>query len=773
MEKLRVHIDPKGMMVKPNDREWASITRRIFQSGNVVAVTVRELGQKIRAGHTVCPAIMDGSRASDWQEQQVYMVDIDNADETQPHLPIKQALAICEENNLIPAIYYQTFGYSKERQKYRLVFIMDKPVPDPQERYIIANTLVEMFPQSDKNCINANRYFAGTNRKVILHNENARVSLEAVMAVPTPHRIGKHHSAKTSQAKMRADLGLDPMIRHYDFLTHLIARNGEYRESGNIVYFKNCEICGHKDDLRYYKDTNTFYCFSSDGETGGSIIQYLMITEGLTLKEAKNRLKFDLCDPKWSEPTPFDEYNLPQFPVEQLPPILRTWVEAVAVNTATPVDMAAVSALAVVASTVQGKYVIEGKVDYTEPLNIYVLIIANSGERKSQIVKIMTKDILKYEDEENKRRKPEIEQWQNKYTIKQQQLDKAISKGDAKLASQLRTELSELETNMPKYLRLIADDVTPEALTSLLAENNGTIAVFSTEGGFFDIFSGMYNKKGANIDTLLKAHEGGSIRVDRKGREHEKIDKPALTMLLAAQKSVLEGVLNNPVFTGRGLTARFLYSIPTSLMGSRPAETDAIPSKLKAKYKKLIFCLLKIPMQDNRKPYYLKLDADANAVQKDFFNWVEPQLIGELADMKGWSPKLSGMALRIAGILHCITHFNAPHEHLVSADTMNRAIAIGKYFLEHAKYTFSLMGADKNIQDAKYILRRLEGQNELRLKISEIQRLCKHFKKQAEMQPALELLMEYGYIKMKFGKKDTGGRPEGIYYELNPLHFGE
>lgn len=71
----------------------------------------------------------------------------------------------------------------------------------------------------------------------------------------------------------------------------------------------------------------------------------------------------------------------------------------------------------------------------------------------------------------------------------------------------------------------------------------------------------VYSSNVVSIDTVLKAYTGDPIRVDRKGREAESIDSPALTMLLSAQESVLEGMLTNDAFRGRGLLGRFLYCI--------------------------------------------------------------------------------------------------------------------------------------------------------------------------------------------------------------------
>lgn len=61
---------------------------------------MRQLAQKIGTGHTVCPAVLNGSKAADWREQQVFMVDIDNADKNQPQLSEEQAVEICDEHGL-------------------------------------------------------------------------------------------------------------------------------------------------------------------------------------------------------------------------------------------------------------------------------------------------------------------------------------------------------------------------------------------------------------------------------------------------------------------------------------------------------------------------------------------------------------------------------------------------------------------------------------------------------------------------------------------------
>ena len=248
------------------------------------------------------------------------MVDIDN-EEDGPILRIKDAKAICRDNNLPLAFYYQTFSYTKEHPKFRLGFVMDKPVRDEGMRKHIMEALVNLFPQSDKSCVNADRIFHGTNKTAKLFNENARISWENIEAVTFPTRPAEHHTGHSSHTEMRSDSELNELVQNFDFFGYLKERNGSFRRTSKGAVFHNCEICGHHDNLMYVAETNTFCCRSEN--KGGSIIDYLKYTEGLTTAQAIDKLKNELCEPRWSTPIPLDSVKLPVFPVKALPRPLR------------------------------------------------------------------------------------------------------------------------------------------------------------------------------------------------------------------------------------------------------------------------------------------------------------------------------------------------------------------------------------------------------------------------------------------------------------------
>lgn len=448
--------------------------------------------------------------------------------------------------------------------------------------------------------------------------------------------------------------------------------------------------------------------------------------------------------------------------------------------------MPAVASLGVSSTCLQGKYRVQGKIGHTEPLNGYYAEVAKPGERKSAVCAIFEEPIKAYEKRKNEAFALDIAHSANIRQVLEKEMEalkNAVAKGK-KSYSDMEEKQAEINKHKDiKPLRLICGDVTPEALTSLLADNGGKMAMFSAEGGIFDIFKGLYSQV-TNIDTFLKAHCGDSIRVDRKGRQAEFIERPCLTTLLFIQPDVLRELVGNETFRGRGLVARFMFSFPQSTVGSRKYKTLPIPHEVEQKYRRLCEDMLDVQQHE---PKLLTLSDEAEALSERFYNELEPRLgkNGDLEHMADWAGKLHGAVLRIAGLLHVVEGISIngkgfadiPFDSTLSitGKSMAAAVEIGYYFLAHAEVCYEGINTDENTEKAKYLLSRLETKMPAgELRPSDIWQLCKGkwFKKVADVQPCLELLTDYGYIKPLPGAGVyEGGRPKGERYILNPKYF--
>lgn len=483
-------------------------------------------------------------------------------------------------------------------------------------------------------------------------------------------------------------------------------------------------------------------------------------------------------DPKWEQPIPFTQHMLPAFPVDAFPPAIRDYVLAVAETTQTPVDMSATAALAVLALCQQGKYQIKGKDDWIEPLNLFSVIVAEPSERKSAVISHMTGAVHRFEAEYNKQHAGAVERNRMEKRIlekKQRNLEEMVIKGKAQMEElqDITTQLADFQEIAP--LRLYVDDVTTEKLTSVLAENNGTAAVVSAEGGIFDMLAGIYTKN-VNIDVFLKAHSGDDIRVDRIGRNSETIFHPALTVLLAVQPSVLSGLMSNGVFRGRGLTARFLYCMPQSRVGDRKYRTQPIPDEVSRCYEVLIRNLLQ--EETPKTPELIRLSPEADKLLEAFAGEVESKLKTEYSDIPDWAGKLVGAVLRISGLLyraansHYSDFLDLSGSMVVDEATMAGAIAIGRYFTEHARAAYSLMGADNLVKQSQYALDAIMKNGMTEFTRRDIMRLCRSFTKAEQVQPVLNHLTDLWYIALKESEPSFGkGRPASPTYLVNPLLY--
>lgn len=492
-------------------------------------------------------------------------------------------------------------------------------------------------------------------------------------------------------------------------------------------------------------------------------------------RTAQAQKDFEEIKSGWEEPLPFGRHTVMPFPLDALPPTMRDYAAALSESVQTPVDMAGCSVLSVIATSVQGKYRIRGKPDWVEPLNIYLTVIAPPSERKSAIQHATVRPVSDFENRENIVNAAAIESSRMQRRVLERRLkskEEQLAKGTIQ-QEEVDTLIKELtEHQVQKPLRLFADDITPEKLASVLSENDGRMALLSSEAGIFDTLAGAYSKS-VNIDVMLKSYSGDQIRVDRIGRESENIMNPTLTVLLMAQPSVISRVLSNETFRGRGLTARFLYSMPVSAIGSRQYRSAPVPQNVYKAYERQVFDMLED--EYSAEPELITLSPEADTLLEAFSQELEPKLVKEYAEISDWCGKLAGNVLRIAGLL-CRASVYRGHDFLdvpeplvVDERTMANAIRLGKYFLNHTQAIFNVLPENDMFQNANRILRMISEKGLKEFNRRTAMRNCQTFKRVEDIQPVLDFLDDYGYIALVPAPASSGkGRPPMPSYIVNP-----
>jgi replicative DNA helicase len=496
----------------------------------------------------------------------------------------------------------------------------------------------------------------------------------------------------------------------------------------------------------------------------------------------------------WDPPTPFHEFTLPPFPTAALPDWLRDYVEASAIETQTPPDLAALVTLSVVAATCAKVIEVSVRPGWVEPVNLFTVVAMDPGNRKSAVFSAATAPLEAAERLENQMRAPEILAAQSHLEAAKERLHEAQTALKKAPVDEQASRQQELEyaaadlagIKVPPRCRRLVDDITAEKLTSLLAEQDGRLVLMSAEGDIFDTLAGRYTAGGGvNLGVFLKAHSGDSIHVDRIGRPPEYVERPALTVCLTVQPEIVRGLHRRPEFKGRGLLARLFYALPESLLGRREIRPPSMPAQIRTQYQRAIEKLAALPIRQDSagrvQAHELSLSHEAQRTLEEFERWLEPQLAptGELASMTDWAGKLAGGIVRLAGLLHMAAHWRdaapAPWDQPIAEATVTHAIQIGRYLIAHAQAAYALMGADPEVEQAKILLAWVTAKQRTRFKVRELYQGTKgRFKKVAELAPGLRILVEHGFIREAaptFHPKP--GRKPSPTYVVNPLAYSQ
>lgn len=481
----------------------------------------------------------------------------------------------------------------------------------------------------------------------------------------------------------------------------------------------------------------------------------------------------------WQIPENIKIGDLPEFPIECMPGVLKQYVIEISEELQVPLDMVATSVIASLALCNQGKYVVEGKEGWLEPLNIYAVNIARPSERKSPTMAKIIKPIQDFEAEENEKRKVQIRNSKDMIEMYENKLKKLKGQygSNKKSESEIEKEVANINQLLADYkpvkpFRLLVDDITLESLASVMADNKERVGIFSSEGGIFDIIAGRYSNNIANFDILLKAYSGDRTSIDRKGSEAEILEKPYLTILLFVQPVVAENIFRNEQFKGKGLCARFLYCYPKSKVGNRNVNSKAASKETTENYNNIIKKLLK---KNTEKFQILKLSSEAYSISQTFAERLEIKLKNELEDIDEWAGKFHGNILRIAGNIHLAQNIDT-NNLIISGEIMLKAIEIGAYYLLNAKNIYKIIDETPDKKKSRRIIAKLKEKRICGIiKKYDLYKACrgKNIQKVNDIDGALEFLIETGYIKVVESDMQEGkiGRPSDKLIELNPYIF--
>lgn len=450
---------------------------------------------------------------------------------------------------------------------------------------------------------------------------------------------------------------------------------------------------------------------------------------------------------QWDTPIPVSGSTTtpPTFPAHTLPQWMTEQAEQVAKELQVAVDLPATLGLVALSIIFSGKYHIQVRNTWKESCNLYLVVALPPGAGKSPAFTQMLSPIRKYDLEQADQARTRIEHVAQKRRMIEKAMKRAEEKGDHMEASQLLYDLEKHpEVVVP---RLIADDATPEALVEMMSKQGGRLALISTEGGPFELMAGRYSDR-ANLDVYLKAFSGDTIIVDRVGRGATSVANPHLTVGLTVQPDVVRSLADHPELAGRGLTARFMYSVPIDLVGKRDMmlEYDTNQNIIDLYDHRLRTFLHAHNAHTDTQP--ITVDKDALHLYASTRQALENQRgeDGALKVIAEWTTKLESSIMRVAGLLAL-----ADNKHNIDLPIMRRAVEIGEYWLAHAHIVHDMWGANEVLRDARAVLKWLAQKDDDNFSVRDLHRaMSRRFVGVEECKPVLELLTERGWIRPLF-----------------------
>jgi hypothetical protein len=340
---------------------------------------------------------------------------------------------------------------------------------------------------------------------------------------------------------------------------------------------------------------------------------------------------------------------------------------------------------------------------------------------------------------------------------------------------------------VPAQPECYCDDVTPEKLIYLLARHGGRMFQASAEGTAFEIAKGRYSET-ANFDVYLKGHAGDALRTGRISRDNDCVEHPALSAALCVQPDVIHGLAEQASMRARGFLARWFYIMARSLVGARQIAAAPVEPAIAQQFRDCMMRVWRLKAHTDAKgkdvPHALCFSKEADQSLRQFEKWLEPKLAAgeELSYLAGWANKLAGGIARLAVILHVAASVGDENKGSldpISAATAQGAIELGKnYLLPHAQRAFGVMGADARIEMAERVLSWIATKcecsecsesappNVRRRDIHQAHRRL--FASVDELDPILELLVKYGWLRPTGeGRPGRGGFPSPVY-DVNP-----
>ncbi|MEI6531521.1 MAG: YfjI family protein [Chlamydiota bacterium] len=366
------------------------------------------------------------------------------------------------------------------------------------------------------------------------------------------------------------------------------------------------------------------------------------------------------------------------------------------------------SVLTVLALAAQGYVNVD--VGYgAKPISLFGLTIAESGERKSAVDKVVLLPIREWQKMAERTYYKNRDTYELNRDFWDKQKKAALAREDAE-SGLLQLPQKPLPPLVPY---MICEEPTYEGLVRLLAEGQPIAGLFTDEGarlvGGYALNNDNMLKTAAGLSSLWDAGEISRVRAEEGASVHR---GKRLSVHLMLQEVAFQKLTQGAILEKQGLLSRFLIVQPQLCAGSRifvdgnpvhTAEVKALLSLINTLLDQPLPIDKEAPLQNELIPLTLECNAEVKCAWVDYYNEVEfesgPE--GKYALIRSFASKSAEQAYRIAAVLAvCEGHEIS----LIPLEQMKNGITLARYFLHEALRIFSSASVSAKVKSARLLL---------------------------------------------------------------------
>lgn len=409
------------------------------------------------------------------------------------------------------------------------------------------------------------------------------------------------------------------------------------------------------------------------------------------------------------------------YPVHAFPTDIRDAILEVIEHMQAPDALIAGSFLTAMSIATQGDIDVELPTGQIRPVSLNILIIADSGERKSATDGLVCNPIKDHDlnmglehDAAEISYKASHRLWKAKDAMLQKKVDKAVQTGALNLNEMNHHPIHEelvrherQEPAKPARERIVHENITDRSLLTAMQGDGKAIALMSDEAEIVLKGTAM-----SGLGTLNKAWDGAkTLPVDRMDAPPQ-VYNPRLTVSLMVQKMLFEDYMNRRGERARasGHLARYLVVCPESTVGFRYMTLEERIWQHLPAFHQRVAELLHGTHQRRAAGVYtrqlLSFTAEAKELWVREVNDVEPRLRrgADLDSVRDFASKFMEITSRLAAILH---YFDRQQGMAISAETLGRALDIVGWHFDEYIDLFGEATEPEGVKDARRIVRHL------------------------------------------------------------------